>query len=268
MNFKKTMFALAIGSAGLMGSVSALAATLNTGDILTINAGAQATTYSGSPTAFATGSWFGMDTGKPIGAIGMGEQVLLSPASAANTGIIIGQTQGVGTGTYYNGGSTGTENTMMSSWFFNSNTGINFTTSAITGGTAGLDFSGWRVAWATVPEINMGSLGTAGTWVNGSGTPISAPSNCAAIGMSCAAYSNGVAQFSWDGNYGSNYALDYIAVVPIGDPSGFGGTQYALHLEGTVMQGAVAAVPEASTYGMMLAGLGMVGFAVRRRKLV
>lgn len=33
------------------------------------------------------------------------------------------------------------------------------------------------------------------------------------------------------------------------------------------MQG-VAAVPEASTYGMMLAGLGLVGFAVRRRKLM
>lgn len=31
---------------------------------------------------------------------------------------------------------------------------------------------------------------------------------------------------------------------------------------------AAAAVPEASTYGMMLAGLGLVGFAVRRRKLV
>lgn len=31
---------------------------------------------------------------------------------------------------------------------------------------------------------------------------------------------------------------------------------------------AAAPVPEASTYGMMLAGLGLVGFAVRRRKLV
>lgn len=29
-----------------------------------------------------------------------------------------------------------------------------------------------------------------------------------------------------------------------------------------------APVPEASTYGMMLAGLGLVGFAVRRRKLI
>ena len=37
------------------------------------------------------------------------------------------------------------------------------------------------------------------------------------------------------------------------------------------MTGAVTAaapVPEASTYGMMLAGLGLVGFAVRRRKLM
>lgn len=34
------------------------------------------------------------------------------------------------------------------------------------------------------------------------------------------------------------------------------------------MQHAAAPVPEASTYGMMLAGLGLVGFAVRRRKLV
>lgn len=30
----------------------------------------------------------------------------------------------------------------------------------------------------------------------------------------------------------------------------------------------IAPVPEASTYGMMLAGLGLVGFAVRRRKLM
>ncbi|MEW5873499.1 MAG: PEP-CTERM sorting domain-containing protein [Chloroflexota bacterium] len=32
--------------------------------------------------------------------------------------------------------------------------------------------------------------------------------------------------------------------------------------------GVAAPIPEASTYGMMLAGLGLVGFAVRRRKLM
>jgi hypothetical protein len=40
--------------------------------------------------------------------------------------------------------------------------------------------------------------------------------------------------------------------------------QYSLHLTGTVNL-----VPEASTYGMMLAGLGLVGFmASRRRKSI
>ncbi len=80
----------------------------------------------------------------------------------------------------------------------------------------------------------------------------------------CGPYTNGVAKFSWSGVDGSAYTLDYLATVPLGDASGFGGVKYALHLEGTV-----AMVPEASTYGMMLAGLGLVGFmASRRRKSV
>lgn len=45
----------------------------------------------------------------------------------------------------------------------------------------------------------------------------------------------------------------------------FAGKTGVWNVQGTA---AVAAVPEASTYGMMLAGLGLVGFAVRRRKLV
>jgi hypothetical protein len=72
-----------------------------------------------------------------------------------------------------------------------------------------------------------------------------------------------MANLTWSGVYGTAYTLDYTATVPAGDPSGFGGTQYALHLTGIVN---AAPVPEASTYGMMLAGLGLVGFAARRRK--
>lgn len=45
----------------------------------------------------------------------------------------------------------------------------------------------------------------------------------------------------------------------------FNGQTGAWSLQGTVT---AAPIPEASTYGMMLAGLGLVGFAVRRRKLV
>ncbi len=44
------------------------------------------------------------------------------------------------------------------------------------------------------------------------------------------------------------------------DPTGYAGEQFTMRYE-------VAAVPEAETWGMMLAGLGLVGFAVRRRRI-
>jgi len=51
---------------------------------------------------------------------------------------------------------------------------------------------------------------------------------------------------------------------------------YALHIAGTSVGAAIysgtlsvtSAVPEPETYGMMLAGLGLMGFAARRRKSV
>lgn len=63
------------------------------------------------------------------------------------------------------------------------------------------------------------------------------------------------------------YTADWSHTIAANEPGGmfFGGQVADWHLEGV---GTVAAVPEASTYGMMLAGLGLVGFAVRRRKLV
>lgn len=113
---------------------------------------------------------------------------------------------------------------------------VDFTSIGITGSTtSGLDMSGWKWTW-NGNTINMGS----GAWGAG--------------------YSNGIGNFVWDGVYGHAYTLDYRATVPAGDPSGTGGYQFAWHFEGVV------AVPEASTYAMMLAGLGLVGAAVRRRK--
>ncbi len=55
MNFTKTMFALAIGSVGIMGAMSAHAVDLNAGDVLTINTGA-VNAYAQS----VTGSYFVM----------------------------------------------------------------------------------------------------------------------------------------------------------------------------------------------------------------
>lgn len=103
--------------------------------------------------------------------------------------------------------------------------------------------SGWKVDWSSVTDIPMGTTAWSAGYSNGV-----ANLTCAA-GSGCAV--------------GSAYTLKYTATVPAGDPSGFGNVKYYLELHGTV-----GAVPEASTYGMMLAGLGLVGFAVRRRKQV
>ena len=122
---------------------------------------------------------------------------------------------------------------------------------AASGDTATINMSGWKVDWNGIMNIPMGT----GAWGNYVvGTPFVSGQGILACdaGSGCAA--------------GSNYTLKYTATVPVGDPSGFGNVKYYLELHGTV--GTVAAVPEASTYGMMLAGLGLVGFAVRRRKQV
>jgi hypothetical protein len=252
MNFTKTMFALAIGSVGIMGAMSAHAVNLVNGDQLTISPGVKAKDANGNVTS-VTGSWFGMDQ-DGNGKFANSEKTILKPGT---TGIIIGQTTTAGAS--HSGPITaGDTNAIDKPWGFFGNTGSDFLTSPVTGDTTtGLDFSGWRVTWNGIPSINMGgglqNCGTASDGICVKGTVDTAGT-----------YDNGtgIASFAWDGTYGHAYTLDYNATVPQADPSGFAGVSYHLHLEGTVM-----AVPEASTYGMMLAGLGLVGFAVRRRKL-
>lgn len=58
------------------------------------------------------------------------------------------------------------------------------------------------------------------------------------------------------------------ANTPTATAFAFGGDAdyFALGSNGVLTYTAVAAVPEAETYAMMLAGLGLVGFMVRRRK--
>lgn len=228
MNFTKTIFALAIGSVGIMGAMSATAATLGNGDMLSIVTG---DTYYGAATAGTT-SWFAMDSDGNSKVV-VAEKVAITQGS---TGIVIGD-------------SNTALGEITGPWGFFSATGYNFVNTAVTGGTAGMDLSGWMVNWND-QDINMGG----GAWQ---------VANTSVAGMTAGTYTNGTAFFNWSGVYGDTYTLDYTATVPTG---GFAGVQYALHLSGVVTQ--AAPVPEASTYGMMLAGLGLVGFAVRRRKLV
>ncbi|MCK4950856.1 MAG: hypothetical protein KAS48_03495 [Gammaproteobacteria bacterium] len=108
-------------------------------------------------------------------------------------------------------------------WNFFGNTGMHYITgTSITvvnpdvngdgGFTRLLDFSGWGVTWNGIPNIPMGG----GSWGSGAGDGL-ATIVCSEVNCS---------QFS-------DYTLDYFATVPLGDPSGFGGVQYQLHLEGT-----------------------------------
>lgn len=82
----------------------------------------------------------------------------------------------------------------------------------------------------------------------------------------------GIIDFSWGGNNGIK-VIDVWNVSTSGSNTVY--TGFAVPgMENGPFQGynarfnLTAPVPEASTYGMMLAGLGLVGFAVRRRKLM
>ncbi len=84
----------------------------------------------------------------------------------------------------------------------------------------------------------------------------------------------GAIDFAWGGNTGIRVVNVWdvnmdgsltAASVPGMENGPFLGFNAAFNFSAP---GLITPVPEASTYGMMLAGLGLVGFAVRRRKLM
>ena len=213
-------------------STSAQAVEIAAGSTLSITTGVKATDANGNVTNVSDGSFFGMDLNGDS-KIQTSEKNALTQGT---TGITIGK-------------SNTALGEIDAAWPFSGATGYDHVTIAITGGTTGgLDMSGWTVNW-NGGDIDMGA---GGAWqvIGGAGGQ-----------MATSGYTNSTAIFTWDGTDGGAYTLDYTATVPSG---GFVNTQYAVHLEGNV-----ALVPEASTYGMMLAGLGLVGGMVaRRRKMV
>lgn len=234
MNFTLTktvaVLTLAWGTATL--SAGAHAVNLVNGNVLTITTGTPAYDANGDPAGVSSGSWFGCDC-NGNNALTSNE---LTPLSQGATGIVVGVATLPGA-SHPGAPLLGDTNAIDAPYSFFGNTASDSTSIGITGSTAaGLDMSGWKWAWAGVPVVNMGS----GAWGAG--------------------FSNGIGNFVWDGVYGHAYTLDYRARFPEGDPSGIGGVAVAWHFEGVV------AVPEASTYGMMLAGLGLVGFAARRHR--
>ncbi len=209
-------------------------------------------------------SWFSMKV-NPYTVVYTGIQ------TGGDGGIHIGVTQDTN-GHNGHAGTFGTFGTPLHSgvggiddeWGFYYNAGLHFTTVAVTvvsdgGATKTLDFSGWNVTWNTIPAINMGggfqdcgtstdgicvdpfSTDHSGTFDNGTqlATITCADASCSAS---------------------STFTLTYDAIVPAGDPSGFGGTPYGVHLEGSVSK---VPVPAAA----WLFGSGLVGLVgVARRK--
>ncbi len=177
-----------------------------------------------------TGSWFSMQV-TPMTSI-------YTPIQSLN-GIVLGTTQPADSIIPLQGD-------IEIPWTFSANNGTHQTLSdsnvlSTVGDTATLDFSGWNITWNGIPSINMGT----GAW-NGN-----------ADGVADVVCQGG----SGCGN-GASYILDYSATVPMGDPSGYVGAPYALHLEGTI-----SAVPVPAAIWLFGSGMvGLLGFA-RHRKL-
>lgn len=208
------------------------AAALPWGISLTIDSGVPSYDSNGSLVTVTSGSWFGID-------VNGNNQLALSERFAAlsqgMTGFIIGMPTPPGA-SHPGPPVPGDTNYIDAPYDLFGQTASDYTTIGITGGTAtGLDMSGWMWRFYGM-DVNMGS----GAWGAG--------------------FTDGIGNFVWDGVQGHAYTLDYRARVPVGDPTGFGGVGMAWHYEGVV------GIPEASTYSMMLAGLALVGFAVRRRR--
>lgn len=115
------------------------------------------------------------------------------------------------------------------------------------GDIATVDMSGWAVDWDTQQDIPLGILATwRGDYAPGVPYASGVGNILCEAGSGCAA--------------GSHYTLKYKATIPSLE---FGAPYIDYYFE---LHGTVGAVPEASTYGLMLAGLGLVGAAVRWRR--
>ncbi len=259
-----------------LGSMPMAAQALSTGSILQFDPGIYScVANAGAPpdnctysTRVTSGSFFTLDQ-DGSGTIAPFEEIAIE----AHTGITLGSAQSAsgthfgdafgaannytgmaptqtGSDTYGNpifitdGNGNNVLNTVTESpgidepWKFFGYTGMSFATTGITvvaddgAGNFELDFSGWRLNWLGVPSVDVG---------NGANAILTCST------AACEA--------------GATFTLDYAATIPFGDPSGFGGVPYALHLVG----GTIGEVPVPAAVWLFGSGLvGLLGIARRK----
>jgi len=179
------------------------------------------------------GSWFSMDkdfSGTVDTSLGE-----VTPINQ-NQGIILNSSQPA-SGSHPGAPNASESPSIDTPWLFFSNTGMHQSTSTVTilsndnAGNVTLDFSGWDVTWNSIASIPMGAGADNGI-----------------ASMTCYAGAIPIATVigEWDDPStmiwpatidcadGTPYLLTYKATVPAGDPSGFGGVPYVLHIEGVV----------------------------------
>ena len=119
-------------------------------------------------------------------------------------------------------------------WHFFANTGMHQSNSPVTifsddnAGNVLLDMSGWGITWNDIPNIPFGS----GSW--GANPESQAILTC-----------------SVDCSFGDTFTLYYTAMVPINDPSNFGGVRYRLGFDGGLASASLSSVGVSETVGFL-----------------
>lgn len=184
------------------------------------------------------GSYFSVDTNDD-GAFSPYESIPLSPGT--DGGLLVGQSQ---VATIPIGLVGSVESPFDAPWLFLGEYGAHQSNSPVNilsddgNGNVLLDFSGWGVTWNVITNIDLG-----GDFTNFPAEDGTANLTC---GLDC--------------SLGDSFVLNYTAHVPLDNPSGFGGVNWKIHLEGTV-----SAVPVPAAAWLFGSGLiGLIGLSRRK----